>query len=197
MASRGPDTVPHVPSTPHNSHTCLTPCANDPFARARIAAAQSRVAAPTLSDPHPPPPRPTFSPHIDKHYWCSKCPRRGFTTIPGLMRHFTTQHTGTQVDEPTRALLVAVERVTCTDSTCGGFRRAGARTCNKCSQPTPARPPAVGDCIMGPLGVSPPEAASTSASPVPLSTFRTTSRNVSVPSRPAPCCTFPRVAGCG
>ena len=116
------------PSTPHNSQTCLTPCAHDPFSRAHIAAAQSRVAAPTLSDPRPPPPGPTFSPYRDGHCWCSKCPRRGFATIPGLMRHFTTPHAGTQVDEPTRALLVAVERVTCTDPACGGFRRAGART---------------------------------------------------------------------
>ena len=57
----GPDTVPHVPSTPHNGQTCLTPCANDPCARARIAAAQSGVAAPTLSDPRQPPPCPTLS----------------------------------------------------------------------------------------------------------------------------------------
>ena len=147
-----PDTVPHIPSTPHNRQRCLTPCANDPFARARIAAAQSRVAAPTLSDPRPPPPGPTFSPNRDGRYWCSKCPRRGFATIPSLTRHFTTQHAGTQVDEPTRALLVVVERVTCTctDPACGGFRRAGARTCSRCSQPTPARPPAIGDFMRFP-----------------------------------------------
>ena len=50
---------------------------SDPFARARIAAVQSRVAAPVLSDPRPPPPVPVFSPFRDGHYWCSKCPRRG------------------------------------------------------------------------------------------------------------------------
>ena len=33
----------------------------DPFARARIAAVQSRVAAPVLSDPRLPPPAPVFS----------------------------------------------------------------------------------------------------------------------------------------
>ena len=47
----------------------------DPFARARMAAVQSRVAAPVLSDPRPPPPVPVFSPFRDGHYWCSKCPR--------------------------------------------------------------------------------------------------------------------------
>ena len=67
---------------------------SDPFARARIAAVQSRVAAPVLSDPRPPPPVPVFSPFRDGYYWCSKCPRRGFTTIPGLMRHVTHQHAG-------------------------------------------------------------------------------------------------------
>ena len=54
-------------------------------------------------------------------------------------------------------------------STCGGFRRAGARTCIRCSQPTLARPPpppAIGDCILGPLGVKPPGAASVLAPPV-------------------------------
>ena len=69
---------------------------SDPFARARIAAVQSRVAAPVLSDPRPPPPVPVFSPFRDGHYRCSKCPRRGFTTIPGLMRH---------VHAPARGLL--------------------------------------------------------------------------------------------
>ena len=49
----------------------------DPFARSRIAAVQSRVAAPNLSDPRPPPPVPAFSPFRDGHYWCSKYPRSG------------------------------------------------------------------------------------------------------------------------
>ena len=59
----------------------------------------------------------------------------------------------------------APSQVSCANSACGWFRRAGARTCNRCSQPTPARPP---DSIMGPLGV---EAA----------------------SRPTPCCTSPEL----
>ena len=46
----------------------------DPFARARIAAVQSRVAAPAVSDPRPPPPVPASSPFRDGHYWCSKSP---------------------------------------------------------------------------------------------------------------------------
>ena len=94
----------------------------DPFARARIAAVQSRVAAPVVSDPRPPPPVPAFSPFRDGHYWCSKCPRRGFTTTPGLMRHITHQHAGSIVDESTCSLFTAIERVTCTAPACGGLR---------------------------------------------------------------------------
>ena len=92
---------------------------------------------------------PAFSPFRDGHYWCSKCPRRGFTTIPGLMRHVTHQHAGSVVDEVTCSLFTAIERVTCTAPACGGLRRVGARVCNRCGQ---ARPPQVGDVIMGPLG---------------------------------------------
>ena len=125
---------------------------SDPFARARIAAVQSRVAAPVLSDPRLPPPVPVFSPFRDGHYWCSKCPRRGFTTIPGLMRHVTHQHAGSSVDEATCSLFAAIERVTCTAPSCGGLRRMGARICNRCGQTSQARPPRVGDVIMGPLG---------------------------------------------
>ena len=125
---------------------------SDPFARARIAAVQSRVAAPVLSDPRPPPPVPVFSPFRDGHYWCSKCPRRGFTTIPGLMRHITHQHAGSSVDEATCSLFTAIERVTCTALACGGLRRVGARVSNRCGQASQARPPRVGDIIMGPLG---------------------------------------------
>ena len=112
----------------------------DPFARARIAAVQSRVAAPVLSDPRPPPTAPVFSPFRDGHYWCSKCPRRGFTTIPGLMRHVTHQHAGSAVDEPICSLFAAIERVTCTAPACGGLRRMGARICNRCGQASQARP---------------------------------------------------------
>ena len=124
----------------------------DPFARARIAAVQSRVAAPTPSDPRPPPPVPAFSPFRDGHHWCSKCPRRGFTTIPGLMRHITHQHADSIVDDSTCALFTAIERVTCTAPACGGLRRVGARVCNRCGQASQARPPQVGDVIQGPLG---------------------------------------------
>ena len=124
----------------------------DPFARARIAAVQSRVAAPVESDPRPPPPVPSLSPFRDAHYWCSKCPRKGFTTIPGLMRHVTHQHAGSTVDEATCSLFPAIERVTCTAPACGGLRRVGARVCNRCGQASQARPPRVGDIIMGPLG---------------------------------------------
>ena len=124
----------------------------DPFARARIAAVQSRVAAPAVSDPRPPPPVPAFSPFRDGHYWCSKCPRKGFTTIPGFMRHITHQHAGSTVDESTSSLFIAIERVTCTTPACGGLRRMCARVCNRCGQASQARPYQVGDIIMGPLG---------------------------------------------
>ena len=124
----------------------------DSFARARIAAVQSRVAAPVVSDPRLPPSAPVFSPFRDGHYWCSKCPRKGFTTFPGLMRHITHQHAGSTVDEAACSLFTAIERVTCTAPACGGLRRVGARVCNRCGQASQARPPRVGDIIMGPLG---------------------------------------------
>ena len=54
------------------------------------------------------------------------------------------------VDENTRALLVAIERVTCANPACRGFRRAGTRTCNRCLQGTDVRPPRIGDIIPGP-----------------------------------------------
>ena len=95
---------------------------------------------------------PAFSPFRDGHYWCSKCPRKGFTTIPGLMRHITHQHAGSTVDEATCSLFTAIERVTCTAPACGGLRRVGVRVCNRCGQASQARPPRVGDIIMGPLG---------------------------------------------
>ena len=119
----------------------------DPFARARIAAVQSRVAAPVVSGPVP-----VFSPFRDGHYWCSKCPRKGFTTIPGLMSHIAHQHAGSTVDEATCSLFTAIERVTCTTPACGGLRRVGARVCNRCGQASQARPPRVGDITMGTLG---------------------------------------------
>ena len=56
------------------------------------------------------------------------------------------------VDEATCSLFAAIERVTCTAPACGGLRRMGARICNRCGQASQARPPRVGDVIMGPLG---------------------------------------------
>ena len=122
------------------------------FARARAAARRSAVAAPTPADVPPPPTPPAVSPFRDGFYWCTKCSQRGFRSVPGLMNHFTRMHAGETVDEPTRALLTAVDRVTCTSDICGGFRRAGARSCNRCAQPTDARPPAVGDLLPVPRG---------------------------------------------
>ena len=68
------------------------------------------------------------------------------------MRHVTHQHAGSSVDEATCSLFAAIERVTCTAPACGGLRRMGARACNRCGQASQARPPRVGDVIMGPLG---------------------------------------------
>ena len=123
----------------------------DIFARARIAAVQSRVAAGSLVPFH------------DGSYWCSKCPRRGFQSAKGLMRHITHLHTGSVVDEDTCALLEAIERVTCSTPSCGGLRRSGARLCSRCGMATPARPPAVDDLIMGAFGAPTAEAGAAGA----------------------------------
>jgi hypothetical protein len=71
------------------------------------------------------------------------------------MKHITCCHAGELIDEPLRQLLVAVERVTCTDVHCGGFRRMGSRNCNRCDQATTVRPPQIGDTIMGPASTIP------------------------------------------
>ena len=76
--------------------------------RARIAAVQSRVAAPTMADPRPPPPVPAFSPFRDGHYWCSKCPRRGFTTIPGLSIRALPSNTVLHVPASCRLRMISV-----------------------------------------------------------------------------------------
>ena len=179
---------------------------SDPFARARIAAVQSRVAAPVLSDPRPPPPVPVFSPFRDGHYWCSKCPRRGFTTIPGLMRHVTHQHAGSSVDEATCSLFAAIERVTCTAPACGGLRRSGARICNRCGQARPGPPEWVTSSwallVLPPIVrtwswltlKSPPHPASVLISP--LSFSRLASRSAFARFPPAPFCTSLPAAAC-
>ena len=68
------------------------------------------------------------------------------------MRHVTHQHAGSTVDEATCSLFTAIERVTSTTPTSDDLRHAGARVCNRCGQASQARPPRVGDIIMGPLG---------------------------------------------
>ena len=72
----------------------LSPSISDPFARARIAAVQSRVAAPVVSGPRALPPTPPSSPFHDGAYWCSKCRRKGFKSVQGLVKHITLQHAG-------------------------------------------------------------------------------------------------------
>ena len=124
----------------------------DPFARARIAAVQSRVSAPTLSEPRPPPPVPpsrrsvmATTGAVSAHAEVSPPSRDSCATS-------LTSTQGSFVDDSTCALFTAIERVTCTAPACGGLRRVGARVCNRCGQATQARPPQVGDVIMGPLG---------------------------------------------
>ena len=118
----------------------------------RVAAVQSRVAATAVSWPIEPLPTSAFSAFHDGSYWCSKCPRRGVQSTKGLMRHITHHHTGWVMDEDTRALFMAIERVTCSTPSFGGLPRSGARVCNRCGQATQARHRAVGDIGMGPLG---------------------------------------------
>ena len=56
------------------------------------------------------------------------------------MKHITHYHAGSAVDEDTCALIVAIERVTCSTPSFGGLRRSGARVCKRCGQATLARP---------------------------------------------------------
>ena len=107
---------------------------SDPFA-------QSRVAAPVLSDPRPPPPVPAFSPCRDGTTGAANVLAEAFATILGLMRHVTHQHAGSSVDEAICSLFAAIERVTCTAPACGGLRRSGARVCNRCGQASQATIP--------------------------------------------------------
>ena len=60
---------------------------SDIFARARMAAVQSRVAAPVVCGPRAPPTTSSSSVFHDGSHWCSKCPRwgsrvpRGFSVV--------------------------------------------------------------------------------------------------------------------
>ena len=145
-----PDPVP----VPAGASAMVPYIVTDTLARARTAAAQSRGAAPVLCEPRPPPKAPRTSPFRNDHFRSSECPRRRFRTIHGLMRHTTHEHVNSPVDEATRALFAEIERVTCADVTCGGWRRVGARTCNRCDQPTPAQSFASGSIIFGSWSVS-------------------------------------------
>ena len=87
---------------------------NDPFARAHVAAVQSRVVAPVVSGPraHPPTLQPS-RPSVTAATGAASA-RGEASHIPSLMRHFTHQHAGSIVDEPTCSSFVAIGRVTCT-----------------------------------------------------------------------------------
>ena len=81
---------------------------------------------PWPKDPLLSPPTSVFSAFHDGSYWCSKCPRSGFQSAKGLMRHITHHHPDSVVDEDIRALFVAIERATRSTPSCGGLRRSGA-----------------------------------------------------------------------
>ena len=179
----------------------------DPFARARIAAVQSRVAAPVLSDPRPPPPAPAFSPFRDGHYWCSKCPRRGFTTIPGLMRHVTHQHAGSSVDEATCSLFAAIRTSHLHGSRLWWPQKNGRSGLQSMRAGQSGQTPSSGRRHHGPSWCSSSredvvmadvEALPRPASPLisPSLTSRLTSRNASVRFPQAPFCTSLPAAVC-
>ena len=167
------------------------------FARARVAAVQSRVAAPVVSGPGAPPPTSAFSPFHDGSFWCSKCPRRGFKSAQGLMKHVTHHHAGS-ID--TCALFVAIERVTCSTPSCGGLRRSGARVRNRCGQATLARLPRWETPTCGPLAGP----LLTPARPALRTAPSTSGPRVELPlggrgfaySRPTRCSTFSLVVAC-
>ena len=88
----------------------------------------------------------------DGSYWCGKCPRRGFPERQGSDEtHHPPPHGLGRRRGHLRSVR-GIERVTCSTPSCGRLRRSGVRVCNPCGQATPARPPAVGDIIMAPLG---------------------------------------------
>ena len=68
-----------------------------------------------------------------------------------MARHITVMHHGQALDGAMRDTLIAIQRCTCTDPICGGFRRVGQDKCNRCRQRTAVRTPAVGDVIAGVL----------------------------------------------
>ena len=60
--------------------------------------------------------------------------------IPGFMRHLTQEHAGDMVDDDMLGLLRSLQRVVCSNTACGGFRRIGMRRCNLCRRSTVHRP---------------------------------------------------------
>ena len=162
---------------------------SDLFARARLAAVQSRVAAPVVSELRAPPPPSAFESFHDVSYWCSKCLRRGFQSAKGLTRHITHHDTGSIVNKNTSALFTAIERVTCSTPSCGGLRRSGASV-QSVVWTGNSRPPAVVDRRR--CGWRRGWHRCTS----PSCSYRRTSPRGSVCYQPTPCSTSPPVAAC-
>ena len=118
-----------------------------------FAAVQSRVAAPVLSDPRPPPPAPVFSPFRDGHHCCSKCPRRGFT-------HHPWSHA--PCNAPARGLLCGRGHLLLVRGDRAGHLHGSPPVVASeewalgsaigAGRPVRPGPPRVGDDIMGPLG---------------------------------------------
>ena len=108
--------------------------------------------------------RPQPSPTRDRHHLCLPSLRSVTVTTgaanapakvsPPSLDSCGTSRTSTQVLPWTSLLAPCSLRLSGSRArpACGGLRRLGARVCNRCGQASQARPPQVGDTIMGPLG---------------------------------------------
>ena len=99
---------------------------------------------------------------------CPWCPGSSFGTPAGFMHHVTVTHEGTCIDGAMLCVLRGIDRGVCSNTSCGGFRRVGARRCNRCNGSHSLRPLVCGDIIPGGRGVplrqhpsAPPEADAT------------------------------------
>ncbi|CAK0846886.1 unnamed protein product [Prorocentrum cordatum] len=126
---------------------------------------------------------------------CPLCHERSSEACPGLMRPLTTTHAGEALDDGAVAVLRALDRAVCSDPACGGIRRIGMTTCNRCRHSTPLRPLQVGDIVPGPRGPvtqyccltpQPVRTCPQSWPPVPPSGNADVTRNCSAALRPRP-----------
>lgn len=97
--------------------------------------------------------------------WCSDAT---YGEVSGLVRHFSTVHSGRSLDDDGVNLLRALDRGICSNGGCGGICRVGSRQCIRCGRTTRLRPPVVGDIVQGPastarVGPSLPDASAAPA----------------------------------